>query len=87
MMKGRVDQGEKEKGRKANGIAGYLEALNAKRSLLNAGLSLALTWRDLSSALKKFSKAMGGVCISEPDRLFGVKMSGFDRWAGGVTEF
>jgi multidrug efflux system outer membrane protein len=60
MMKGRNEKGEKEKGRKANGYTSYIEALNAERSLFNAGLSFARIRGDFTYALVKFSKAMGG---------------------------
>lgn len=60
MMKGRDEKGEKEKGRKVNGYTSYIEALNAERSLFNAGLSFARTRRDFSYALVNFYKAMGG---------------------------
>jgi outer membrane protein TolC len=60
MMKGRDEKGKNEKSRRVNGCTSYRAALNAERSLFNAGLSFARTGRDLSYALVKFHKAMGG---------------------------
>jgi multidrug efflux system outer membrane protein len=69
----------KKKRANVSGYTSYTEALNAERSLFNAGLSFGRTRRDLSYALANFYKAMGDSWISEADRLIGVKMSRFDR--------
>ena len=58
-MKDRDEKGKKERGRNVSGYTSYTEALNAERSLFNAGLSFGRTRRDLSYALANFYKAMG----------------------------